>query len=88
MDQGLLSFPEHLCSPPVFDHMNSTSVFCGGRLVIFFPVQYFVDNCVSLRPISFVHCNVCPASTYGFFIASLVSSNFFLVRTTRFSNNF
>jgi len=56
VEQKLLAFPEHLCSPPVFSGFRNirSLVFC----VLF---------CRSLLVLlSFGLCAVCPSSIYGF----------------------
>ena len=59
MEQELLTLPEHLSSPPVF------SGVCVARSLILYVV--FVDRCLSVCPVPFGHCLVCP-SIYGFWL--------------------
>ena len=59
VDQKLVTLPEHLSSPTVFNGVRVTRslVLCGC----------FVDRCLSFCPFSFGHCVVCP-SMYGFWL--------------------
>ena len=54
MEQELLTFPEHLSSPPVFSgvHVTLSLVLC----------VMFVDLCLIFCTFSFGHCVVCPSS--------------------------
>ena len=60
MEQGLLTLPEHLSSPPVFSGVRVTRslVLC----------VCFVDRCLSFYTFSFGHCGVCSSSMYGFWL--------------------
>ena len=58
IDQELLTFTEHLSSPPVFSGVRVTR-----SLVV---CVCFVDRCLSFSLFSFGHCIVCPFSIYGF----------------------
>ena len=57
VEQELLTFPEHLSSPPVFSGVRVTR-----SLVLY---VCFVDRCLSFYTFSFGHCVVC-SSIYGF----------------------
>ena len=58
--QELLTFPEHLSSPPVFSGVRVTRslVLC----------VCFVDRCLSFCTFSFGHCVVYSTSMYGFWL--------------------
>ena len=60
MERELLTLPEHLSAPPVFN----------GVRVIPSLVLYvcFVDRCLSFWIFSFGHCGVCSFSIYGFWV--------------------
>jgi hypothetical protein len=58
--QELLTFPEHLSSPPVFSGVRVTR-----SLVLY---VCFVDHCLSFCTFSFGHCVVCSSSIYGFWL--------------------
>ena len=58
MEQELLTLPEHLSSPSVFDGVRVTR-----SLVL---RECFVDRCLSLCTSSFGHCVVCSSSIYEF----------------------
>jgi hypothetical protein len=60
MEQGLLTLPEHLSSPPVFNGARVTR-----SLVLY---VCFVDRCLSFYTFSFGHCGVCSSSMYGFWL--------------------
>ena len=60
VEQELLTFPEHLSSPPVFSGVRVTR-----SLVLY---VCFVDRCLSCCPFSFDHCVVCSSSIYGFWL--------------------
>ena len=60
LEQELLTFSEHLCSPPVFSGVRVTRSL--GLCV------YFVDRCLSFCTFSFGHCAVCSSSIYGFWL--------------------
>jgi hypothetical protein len=57
VEQELLTLPEHLSSPPVFDGVRVTR-----SLVLY---VCFVDRCLSFCTFSFGHCVVCSSSIYG-----------------------
>ena len=60
VEQELLTFPEHLSSPPVF---------CGVRVTRYLVLCVcFVDRCLSFCTFSFAHCVVCSSSIYGFWL--------------------
>ena len=54
----VLTFPEHLSSPPVFSGVRVTR-----SLVLYVCV---VDRCLSFYTFSFDHYVVCSSSIYGF----------------------
>ena len=56
----LLTFPEHLSSPPMYSAVRVTRslVLC----------VCFVVRCLSICPFSFGHCVVCSSSIYGFWL--------------------
>jgi hypothetical protein len=60
VEQGLLTLPEHLSSPPVLSEISVTIslVLC----------VCFVDRCLSFCTFSFGHCVVCSSSIYGFWL--------------------
>ena len=60
VEQRLLTFPEHLSSPPVLsgDRVTQSLVLC----------VCLVDICLSFCPFSFGHCVVGPSSIYGFWL--------------------
>jgi len=60
VEQELLTFPEHLSSPPVF-----SGVFVTRSLVLY---VCFVDRCLSFCTFSFDHCVVCSSLIYGFWL--------------------
>ena len=60
VEQELLTFPEHLSSPPVF---------CGVRVTRYLVLCVcFIDRCLSFCTFSFAHCVVCSSSIYGFWL--------------------
>jgi len=61
VEQELLTFPEHLCSPPVFSGVRDT------RFLVLLYVC-FVDRCLSSCTFSFGHCVVFSSSIYGFWL--------------------
>ena len=67
VEQELLTFPEHLSSPPVFSGVRVTRslVLC----------VCFVDRCSSFCTFSFGQCVVCSSSVYELWLPPLVSSN-------------
>ena len=60
VEQGLLTLPEHLRSPPVLSGVRVT-----WSLVLY---VCLVDRCLSLFLFSFCHCVVCSSSIYGFWL--------------------
>ena len=56
MEHVVLTFLEHLNSPPIF-----SGVLVTRSLVL---CVCFVGRCLSFSPFSFGHCDVCP-SIYG-----------------------
>ena len=56
MEHALLTLPEHLSSPPVFNavRVSLSLIFC----------VFFADRCLSFCPFSFVYCIVCASSIY------------------------
>ena len=58
MEQELLTLPEHLSSPSVFDGVRVTR-----SLVL---RECFVERCLSLCTSSFGYCVVCSSSIYEF----------------------
>jgi hypothetical protein len=58
VEQELPALPEHLISPLVFSGVPV------AQMLTFYGV--FVDNCLSFRPFSFVHCIVGLSSISGF----------------------
>ena len=60
VEQELLTFPEHLSSPPVF-----SGVRVNRSLILYI---CFVDRCLSFSTFSFVHCAICSFSIYGFWL--------------------
>ena len=60
VEQELLTFPDPLCSPPVFIGVRVTRSLA---LCV-----CFVDRCLSCCTFSFGHCVVCSSSIYGFWL--------------------
>ena len=60
VEQELLTLPEHLSSPPVFNGVRVTR-----SLVLY---VCFVDHHLSFCPFTFGHCVVCPSLIYGFWL--------------------
>ena len=60
VEQELLTFLEHLSSPP-----DLSRVIVTRYLVL---CVCFVDRCLSFCTFSFGHCVVCPSSNYGFWL--------------------
>jgi hypothetical protein len=60
VDEELLTFPEHLSSPPVFSVTRSLVLYVC-----------FVDLCFSFCTFSFGHCVVCSSSIYRFWLPLL-----------------
>ena len=60
VEQELLTLPEHLSSPPVFNGVRVTRSL--GLCV------YFVDRCLSFCTFSFGHCVVCSSSICRFWL--------------------
>jgi hypothetical protein len=60
VEQELLTFPEHLSSPPIF------SGVCATRSLVLYVC--FVGRCLSFCTFSFGHCVVCSSSIYGFWL--------------------
>ena len=58
VERELLTLPEHMSSPPVFNAVRVTR-----SLVLYVS---FVDRCLSFCTFSFDHCVVCTSSLYGF----------------------
>jgi hypothetical protein len=61
VEQELLTLPEHLSSPAVFNGIRVTR-----SLVLY---VCFVDRCLSFCTFSFGHCVVCSSSIYGFWLS-------------------
>ena len=61
VEQELLTFPEHLSSPPVFSGVRITR-----SLVLY---VCFVYRCLPFCTFSFGHCVVCSSSIYGFWLS-------------------
>ena len=59
VEEELLTFPEHLSSPPVFIGVRVTRSLAS--------CVCFVDHCLSFCLFSFGHCVVCP-SIYGYWL--------------------
>jgi len=66
-EQELLTFSEHLSSPPFFSGIRVTR-----SLVLYI---CFVDHCLSFCPFSFGHCVVCSSLILQILITPLVSLN-------------
>jgi hypothetical protein len=60
VEQELLTFPEHLSSPPVFSEVR-----VNRSLVLYI---CFVDRCLSFSIFSFGHCAICSSSIYGLWL--------------------
>ena len=60
VEQELLTFPEHMSSPPVFSGVHVTR-----SLVLY---VCFVGRCLSFCTVSFCYCVVCFSSIYGFWL--------------------